>query len=76
MLLTSCGLRPLVLGSVLLLSGGVASSQNTKIVLRVADSFPATGHYFSEPAAKYFMETVKKATGGQVEFEHYPSTRC
>lgn len=49
------------------------SSAQTKIVLRVADSFPAAGHYFAEPAAKYFMETVKRSTNGQVDFEHYPS---
>lgn len=73
MLFTSLRLLPLMLGSMLLLSAGPGHSQNTKIVLRVADSFPAAGHYFSEPAAKYFMETVKRATGGQVEFEHYPS---
>lgn len=56
---------------VLFLSG--TSHAQDKLVLRVADSFPASGHYFSEPAAKYFMETVKRATRGQVEFEHYPS---
>jgi TRAP-type C4-dicarboxylate transport system substrate-binding protein len=61
------------LGSLLLLGAGAAHSQSTRIVLRIADSFPASGHYFSETAAKYFMETVKRATGGQVEFEHYPA---
>jgi len=50
--------------------GGLAQE---RIVLRVADSFPASGHYFSEPAAKYFMEAVKRATNGQVTFEHYPA---
>ena len=52
---------------------GLGYSQDKKIVLRMADSFPASGHYFSEPGAKYFMETVKRATGGQVEFQHYPA---
>ena len=61
------------LGSILILGAGAAHSQSTRIVLRIADSFPETGHYFSETAAKHFMETVKRATGGQVEFEHYPA---
>ncbi|WP_418319856.1 TRAP transporter substrate-binding protein DctP [Piscinibacter sakaiensis] len=55
-----------------LLSAGGSQAQE-KIVLRVADSFPASGHYFSEPAAKYFMDAVGRATNGQVSFEHYPS---
>lgn len=63
---------PLACASLLLVCSGSSRAQ-TKLVLRVADSFPASGHYFSEPAAKYFMETVKRATNGQVEFEHYPS---
>ncbi len=50
-----------------------AHAQDKKLVLRVADSFPASGHYFSEPGAKYFMEAVRKATNGQVDFQHYPS---
>lgn len=50
-----------------------ARAQEKKIVLRVADSFPASGHYFSEPGAKFFMEQVRKATNGAVEFQHYPS---
>lgn len=50
-----------------------AFSQEAKIVLRVADSFPASGHYFAEPGAKYFMDAVSKATNGQVVFEHYPA---
>ncbi len=57
----------------LMLTSVSGYSQDKKIVLRVADSFPAAGHYFAEPAAKYFMEAVKKATNGQVEFEHYPA---
>lgn len=57
----------------LMLASVPGYSQDKKIVLRVADSFPAAGHYFAEPAAKYFMEAVKKATNGQVEFEHYPA---
>jgi TRAP-type C4-dicarboxylate transport system substrate-binding protein len=59
--------------AVLLVSSASAQAEETKIVLRLADSFPASGHYFSEPGAKYFMETVQKATNGQVEFQHYPA---
>ena len=50
-----------------------ASSAQEKITLRVADSFPAVGHYFAEPGAKYFMQAVTAATNGQVEFQHYPA---
>jgi TRAP-type C4-dicarboxylate transport system substrate-binding protein len=57
----------------LLISPPSAQAEEAKIVLRLADSFPASGHYFSEPGAKYFMETVQKATNGQVEFQHYPA---
>lgn len=55
------------------LATGSVHAQEKKLVLRVADSFPATGHYFSEPGAKYFMDAVRKATSGQVEFQHYPA---
>jgi TRAP-type C4-dicarboxylate transport system substrate-binding protein len=48
-------------------------AEDAKIMLRVADSFPAAGHYFSEPGAKYFMDAVQKATNGQVVFQHYPA---
>lgn len=50
-----------------------ASYAQEKITLRVADSFPAVGHYFAEPGAKYFMQAVTAATNGQVEFQHYPA---
>ncbi len=50
-----------------------AGSAQEKITLRVADSFPAVGHYFAEPGAKYFMQAVTAATNGQVEFQHYPA---
>lgn len=63
---------PFACASLLLLSMEASAAQE-KLVLRVADSFPASGHYFSEPAAKYFMEAVTRATDGQVQFEHYPS---
>ena len=59
--------------AVLLIGPPSAQAEEAKIILRLADSFPASGHYFSEPGAKYFMETVQKATNGQVEFQHYPA---
>jgi TRAP-type C4-dicarboxylate transport system substrate-binding protein len=54
-------------------AGAPAQAQERKIVLRVADSFPASGHYFVEPGLKPFMEAVRKATHGQVEFQHFPA---
>lgn len=60
-------------GAFLIAPFSAAHAQDQKIVLRVADSFPATGHYFAEPGGKFFMETVRKATNGQVEFQHYPA---
>jgi len=63
---------PVVCASLLLLCSGSGRAQG-KLVLRVADSFPASGHYFSDPAAKYFMDAVNRATNGQVSFEHYPA---
>jgi TRAP-type C4-dicarboxylate transport system substrate-binding protein len=57
----------------LLLTSLPTRAEQAKIVLRLADSFPASGHYFSEPGAKYFMETVREATNGLVEFQHYPA---
>lgn len=56
-----------------LLAGASAHAQGNKIMLRVADSFPASGHYFVEPGLKPFMEAVRKATNGQVEFQHFPA---
>lgn len=63
---------PLACAAAALLSSPRGFAQE-RIVLRVADSFPASGHYFSDPAAKYFMDAVKRATNGQVSFEHYPA---
>lgn len=51
---------------------GSALAQDKKIVLRVADSFPAN-HYVVEYATKFWMDSVTKATGGAVTFEYYPS---
>jgi TRAP-type C4-dicarboxylate transport system substrate-binding protein len=55
------------------LAAAAAGPTPEPIVLRVADSFPATGHYFSEPAATYFMDAVTRATGGEVQFDYYPA---
>jgi TRAP-type C4-dicarboxylate transport system substrate-binding protein len=49
-----------------------ALSQDNKIVLRVADSFPAN-HYVVDYATKFWMDSVTKATGGAVTFQYYPS---
>ncbi len=57
---------------ILLLGTGQGLAQEKKIVLRVADSLPPN-HFFSKNALKYWMETVTKATNGQVEFQHYPA---
>jgi TRAP-type C4-dicarboxylate transport system substrate-binding protein len=51
---------------------GQGLAQEKKMVLRVADSLPP-GHFFSKNALKYWMETVTKATNGQVEFQYYPA---
>lgn len=57
---------------VLSIATSSALSQDKKIVLRVADSFPAN-HYVVEYATKFWMDSVTKATGGAVTFEYYPS---
>lgn len=49
-----------------------ALGQEKKIVLRVADAFPL-GHYIAEHAAKYWMDAVKRSSGGAVDFEYYPA---
>ncbi len=60
----------LVLG--LTLFSGVASSQDQKIILRLAHHLPAN-HFLVEPIVKYWMNAVTKGTGGTVEFESYPA---
>jgi TRAP-type C4-dicarboxylate transport system substrate-binding protein len=57
----------------LALAAGVAApALAQKITLRIADVYP-TGHPVAESTAKVFMEEVKKATNGQVEFQYYPA---
>ena len=51
---------------------GSALPQDNKIVLRVADSFPAN-HYVVDYATRFWMDSVTKATGGTVTFEYFPS---
>lgn len=72
MKITLARMLPLACVAAAMLSSPQGLAQE-RIVLRVADSFPASGHYFSDPAAKYFMDAVKRATNGQVSFEHYPA---
>lgn len=48
-------------------------AQEKKLVLRVADHFPPSGHPTVEGATKYWMEQVTKLTHNQVEFQYYPS---
>lgn len=60
-----------ILALVLTLLAGVASAQDKKIVLRVADYLPAN-HLMSEPLVKFWMNAVTKGTGGMVQFEYYP----
>ncbi|GGA74542.1 C4-dicarboxylate ABC transporter [Nitratireductor aestuarii] len=40
--------------------------------LRIGDSFPV-GHYISENMTKVWMEEVKKASNGEVDFEYFPA---
>lgn len=49
-----------ILALVLTLLAGVASAQDKKIVLRVADYLPAN-HLMSEPLVKFWMNAVTKA---------------
>ena len=53
-------------------SGALAQGKE-KLVLRVADSLPTSGHWMVENATKFWMEAVTRATGGMVTFEYYPS---
>ena len=53
-------------------SAGLVMADEKKTVLRVADHLPA-GHFIGEYAAKYWMESVTKATNGEVKFEYYPA---
>lgn len=42
------------------------------LLLRVADHLPAN-HFLIGPLARYWMDSVTRATGGAVRFEHFPS---
>jgi len=52
---------------------GALAQGKEKLVLRVADSLPTSGHWMVENATKFWMEAVTRATGGTVTFEYYPS---
>jgi len=39
---------------------------------RIGDSFPV-GHYISENMTKVWMEEVKKASNGEIDFEYFPA---
>ncbi len=60
------------LGLGLLFLAAGAGAQDKKLVLRVADSFPA-GHAIPDYATKYWMDAVAKATNHAVEFQYYPA---
>ncbi len=52
---------------------GALAQGKEKLVLRVADSFPTSGHWVVDNSTKFWMEEVTRATGGTVTFEYYPS---
>lgn len=62
------------LSASLLLAGAIAGgpAQAAPLVLKLADSFPA-GHFVVQDATKVFMDTVKKLSKGQIEFQYYPA---
>ena len=64
------------IGVAVLLAGALlataAAAQGSKVTLRVADHYPtnaSTANY----TIKFFMDTVRQASGGSVDFEYYPS---
>lgn len=59
--------------AVVWLGASAAQAQESKLVLRVADHFPPSGHPTVEGATRYWMEQVTRQTGGQVEFQYYPA---
>ena len=65
--------KPAFAAALLVLGGmtGAAWAQQ-KLTLRVADVYPV-GHPVAESTAKVFMEQVKKASNGTLDFQYYPS---
>ncbi|KZD07965.1 C4-dicarboxylate ABC transporter [Oceanibaculum pacificum] len=55
-----------------LLGVTAGAGQAAEVKLRVADSFPV-GHFIPKYYTLPFMEKVKAATGGKVDFEYYPA---
>jgi len=62
--------RAALAAAALLASGMVAAQQ--KVTLRMADVYPA-GHPVAESTAKVFMEQVRKASNGSLDFQYYPA---
>ena len=61
-------------GMVISSLGNDALAQATeKLVLRVADSFPVSGHWMVESATKPWMEEVTRLTNGAVTFQYCPA---
>ena len=52
-------------------AAGTATAQQ-KVMLRVADVYPV-GHPVAESTAKVFMEQVRKASNGSLDFQYYPA---
>jgi TRAP-type C4-dicarboxylate transport system substrate-binding protein len=72
-MISFCRFSILAVGILILLLGtGQGLAQEKKIVLRVADSLPPA-HFLIKSGTKFWMETITKATNGQVEFQHYPA---
>lgn len=65
-------LKSAALAAALSLAASWGAQAESKLVLRFADSLPAT-HLFTTAVAKPWMDEVTKETNGQVTFEHYPS---
>jgi TRAP-type C4-dicarboxylate transport system substrate-binding protein len=69
--------HPLALAAALAFSIGITvcagnAHAQAKVTLRVADVYPI-GHPVAESTAKSFMEQVKKATNGAVDFQYFPA---
>ena len=66
--------HPLVLAAALAITLAAAGNAHAqaKVTLRVADVYPV-GHPVAESTAKSFMEQVKKATNGAVDFQYVPA---
>ncbi|MGE0314442.1 MAG: TRAP transporter substrate-binding protein DctP [Lautropia sp.] len=75
------GQRPgsaLLAGAVLASALGVSvfapatADAQQKLTLRVADVYP-TGHPVAQTTARFFMDEVRKASNGMIDFEYFPA---